>query len=112
MDVSSPNLDHNLPSEFLDLQGSTTEETLASVRAAIANLEEEHRSKGTRLSGRIIHVTHYLPVVATLKTKEQLAEGGAPISPPKTPPVKDIVELEAEQAHKAGKFFSLFIQRA
>lgn len=90
-------MDHNYPSEFSDLQGSTTQETLASVRAAVAQLEADHRSKGTKLSGRIIHVTHYLPITVTLKPTS-----AAPISPPKTPEA-DIVNLEAEKAHKSGE---------
>jgi hypothetical protein len=105
MDIASStrNMDHNYPSEFSDLQGSTTQETLASARAIVAQLEADHRAKGTRLSGRIIHLTHYLPITVTLKPKDSTnGESGAPISPPKTP-VTDIVRLEAEKAHKTGE---------
>jgi trehalose 6-phosphate synthase/phosphatase len=100
-------MDHNYPSEFSDLQGSTTQEILASARAIVAQLEADHRAKGTKLSGRIIHLTHYLPITVTLKPKDSTnGESGAPISPPKTP-VADIVGLEAEKAHKTGEI-SLF----
>jgi hypothetical protein len=109
MDPTSSNttMDQNYPSEFSDLQGSTTQETLASVRAVVAQLEADHRSKGTKLSGRIIHVTHYLPITVTLKPND--TTNGAPISPPKTP-VADIVSLETEKAHKTGQstFFEIF----
>lgn len=101
MDPLSPAMDHNIPTEFsADLQGETSQETLASVRAVVTQLEEEYRNKGVRLSGRIIHVTHYLPLVVTLNPSPT-PTNGAPISPPKTPQA-DIVALEAEKAHKQG----------
>lgn len=55
--------------------------SLEDVRQAIATLEQEHKSKGIELSGRIIHVCHYLPIVSTL------VGGSHPaiLSPPKTP---------------------------
>jgi hypothetical protein len=99
-------MDHNYPSEYsADVQGetSTQESTLAGVRAVISQLEADHANKGIKLSGRIIHVTHYLPIVTALKPKGS-GEPTAPISPPKTP-VADIVSLEAEKAHKQGMCF-------
>ncbi|CAG8618184.1 16433_t:CDS:2, partial [Acaulospora colombiana] len=95
-------MDHNYPSEYsADVQGETSQEsTLAGVRAVISQLEADHKSKGIKLSGRIIHVTHYLPIVTALKPKSN-GEPAAPISPPKTPEA-DIVSLEAEKAHKSA----------
>jgi trehalose 6-phosphate synthase/phosphatase len=47
----------------------------------IKHLEEEHISRGIPLSGRIIHVCHYLPITATL-----LRPNVGVLSPPATPP--------------------------
>ncbi|TDL22752.1 trehalose-6-phosphate phosphatase [Rickenella mellea] len=52
------------------------------VRAEVRRLEAEHQSKGMKLSGRIVHVCHYLPVVATLTSRTGV------LSPPQTPPTK------------------------
>ncbi|TFK23762.1 trehalose 6-phosphate phosphatase [Coprinopsis marcescibilis] len=53
--------------------------SLDRVHANIKRLEDEHKKNGIALSGRIIHVVHYLPVTATLNT----AQGrGAPPTPP------------------------------
>ncbi|CCA75087.1 related to trehalose-6-phosphate phosphatase [Serendipita indica DSM 11827] len=98
-------MDHNYPSEYsLDIQGETSQEsTLAGVRAVVAQLEDDLKARGTKLSGRIIHVTHYLPIITSLRAPATATDSadapGAPASPPKTP-VKDIVSLEAEKAHK------------
>ena len=62
-------------------------DTLTDARAAVAKLEAEHRARGLHLSGRIIHVVHYLPIVTTLRTKAD----DPLISPPKTPEAADIV---------------------
>ncbi|KAJ8516825.1 hypothetical protein ONZ45_g5903 [Pleurotus djamor] len=56
--------------------------SLDQVRSQINALQDELRSRDIALSGRIIHVCHYLPVVATLNTR-----AGIP-SPPATPPSK------------------------
>ncbi|KAF9457584.1 trehalose 6-phosphate phosphatase [Collybia nuda] len=53
------------------------------VRANIRQLEDQHRASGIPLSGRVLHVCHYLPVAATLN-----ARAGVP-SPPPTPPADD-----------------------
>lgn len=101
-------MDLNYPSGYGAENDSTVESTLAEVRAVIAQLEDELKSKGTRLSGRIIHVTHYLPIVTTLKSKSsESGEPIAPISPPKTP-IKDIISLEQEKANKAREY-TLFL---
>lgn len=106
--LSPPIMDHsqnNYPSEFSttlpDGEDISHESTLAGARAAVAELEESHRSKGTKLSGRIIHVTHYLPIITTLNQQYTSKDAQKPISPPKTP-LQDIVSLEAEKAHKPG----------
>ena len=44
--------------------------------------EAEYRAKGISLSGRVIHVCHYLPIAATLHSSSR---PGIP-SPPSTPP--------------------------
>ncbi|KAF9031659.1 trehalose 6-phosphate phosphatase [Hymenopellis radicata] len=56
--------------------------SLDEVRKQVSALEEQHRSNGIPLSGRIIHVCHYLPVVAALNSRAGV------LSPPATPPVK------------------------
>lgn len=68
------------------------EYSLAEVRDQVRRLEEEHRAKGIELSGRIIHVSHYLPFSAALKaasssTSTNGVQPGIP-SPPQTPPAK------------------------
>ncbi|KIM27999.1 glycosyltransferase family 20 protein [Serendipita vermifera MAFF 305830] len=98
-------MDHNYPLEFSPTPAGgdddrSQESTLANVRAAVTQLEDEHRAKGTKLSGRIIHVTHYLPIITSLNT----ARTGIPISPPKTPVQVDIVDVEAERAHKSDAY--------
>jgi len=57
--------------------------SIDKVREKIASLEELHRNNGIPLSGRIIHVCHYLPITATL-AKPDLGV----LSPPGTPPTK------------------------
>lgn len=56
--------------------------SLDEVRAQVRALEANHRANGTPLSGRVLHVCHYLPLTATLHTR-----AGVP-TPPATPPVK------------------------
>jgi len=56
--------------------------SLADVSAQVRALEEEHRANGIQLSGRILHVCHYLPVSATLANRSGV------LSPPATPPTK------------------------
>jgi trehalose 6-phosphate synthase/phosphatase len=100
-------MDHsqNYPSEFStaarDGEDASQESTLADVRSVVEQLEADHRSKGTKLSGRIIHVTHYLPIITTLNPHYAGGKDLKPISSPKTP-VKDIVSVETERAYKPG----------
>jgi len=58
--------------------------SLDEVRAQVHTLEEEHRANNIPLSGRILHVCHYLPIIATLGNR-----AGVP-SPPATPPTISI----------------------
>ena len=59
--------------------------SIEQVREDIAALEEQHRKVGIPLSGRIIHVCHYLPITATL-VANQAANVLGVLSPPATPP--------------------------
>ncbi|KAG6897969.1 hypothetical protein C0993_007209 [Termitomyces sp. T159_Od127] len=54
--------------------------SLDAVRADIRALEAHHAAAGIPLSGRVLHVCHYLPVTATLNTRAGV------LSPPPTPP--------------------------
>jgi hypothetical protein len=56
--------------------------SIDQVRADIRLLEAQHTSKGIPLSGRILHVCHYLPITATLNSHPGV------LSPPPTPPVE------------------------
>ncbi|KAF9479323.1 trehalose-6-phosphate phosphatase [Pholiota conissans] len=62
--------------------------SIEQVRTNIAELEEEHRKAGIPLSGRIIHVCHYLPILATLVQKQPPIKDIGVLSPPATPPSK------------------------
>lgn len=57
--------------------------SLDAVRKQVSALEDAHRTQGTPLSGRIVHVCHYLPVVPSLVTRTPAGV----LSPPPTPPV-------------------------
>ncbi|PPQ70030.1 hypothetical protein CVT24_003797 [Panaeolus cyanescens] len=61
--------------------------SLDKVRESIAVLEDQHRKNGIPLSGRIIHVCHYLPIIATLNSKQNTT--AAVPTPPLTPPNAD-----------------------
>ncbi|KAG6815599.1 hypothetical protein H0H87_000265 [Tephrocybe sp. NHM501043] len=54
--------------------------SLDAVRADIADLQKNHTAAGIPLSGRVLHICHYLPVTATLNTRSGV------LSPPPTPP--------------------------
>jgi len=56
------------------------ESSLDEIRSHIRSLEQQHKQNGIPLTGRIIHVCHYLPIVATYKS----GNSGLP-SPPATP---------------------------
>jgi len=81
-------------------------DTLTDARAAVAKLEAEHRARGLHLSGRIIHVVHYLPIVSTLRTKAD----DPLISPPKTPEAADIVTLETTRSNAREYFLDSLVR--
>lgn len=60
--------------------------SIEQARQKILLLEQQHRKAGIPLSGRIIHVCHYLPITATLISKNSMDMGV--LSPPATPPFK------------------------
>ncbi|KAG0695477.1 glycosyltransferase family 20 protein [Suillus ampliporus] len=57
--------------------------SLSAVRDHVRALEARHKANGVQLSGRIIHVCHYLPMTCTL-TSSSTRDGV--LSPPPTPP--------------------------
>ncbi|KAG1763711.1 glycosyltransferase family 20 protein [Suillus occidentalis] len=57
--------------------------SLDAVRDHVRALEARHKANGVQLSGRIIHVCHYLPVTCTI-TSTSTRDGV--LSPPPTPP--------------------------
>ena len=59
--------------------------SLDAVREQVRALEDSHRAHGVQLSGRIVHVCHYLPVVPTLISHLSPAAAGV-LSPPPSPP--------------------------
>ena len=52
--------------------------SLDEIKAAINRLQLEHSAKGRKLSGRVLHVCHYLPVICSLPERQ-------PLTPPRTP---------------------------
>ncbi|KAF8069052.1 trehalose 6-phosphate phosphatase [Lyophyllum atratum] len=68
--------------------------SLDAVRADIRALEQQHRDANIPLSGRVLHVCHYLPVTATLNTRAGV------LSPPPTPPIVP-ADAPAESIPKA-----------
>jgi trehalose 6-phosphate synthase/phosphatase len=58
--------------------------SIEQARHNIALLEQQHRNDGIPLSGRIIHVCHYLPITATISRHNVSV-----LSPPATPPLDD-----------------------
>ncbi|EJC97623.1 trehalose-6-phosphate phosphatase [Fomitiporia mediterranea MF3/22] len=57
--------------------------SLEDVNKQVEALKQEYATKGISLTGRIIHVTHYLPLTASLAPNKN-----GVLSPPLTPPVK------------------------
>ena len=60
--------------------------SIEQARQKILLLEQQHRKAGIPLSGRIIHVCHYLPITGTLISKNSIDMGV--LSPPATPPTR------------------------
>ncbi|KAH0826768.1 glycosyltransferase family 20 protein [Lanmaoa asiatica] len=61
--------------------------SLDAVREQVRALEETHKAHGVQLSGRIVHVCHYLPVVPSLISHTSPAAAGV-LSPPPSPPTQ------------------------
>lgn len=61
--------------------------SLNAVREQVRLLEDAHRANGVSLSGRIVHVCHYLPVVPSLIARSSTPAPAGILSPPHTPPV-------------------------
>ena len=59
--------------------------SLADVREQVSKLEADLREKDIPLSGRIIHVTHYLPVTCAYTRRPRPQDIPRP---PATPPAK------------------------
>jgi trehalose 6-phosphate synthase/phosphatase len=57
--------------------------SLSAVRDHVRALEARHKANGVHLSGRIIHVSHYLPLICTFSSSP--TRDGV-LSPPPTPP--------------------------
>jgi len=57
--------------------------SLSAVRDHVRAIEARHKANGVHLSGRIIHVSHYLPLICTLASSP--TRDGV-LSPPPTPP--------------------------
>jgi len=74
--------------------------SIDKVREQIATLEDEHRKKGIPLSGRIIHVCHYLPITATL-----VRSNNGVLSPPATPPA-DVPLAENEPSPRTSQLLA------
>jgi len=58
---------------------------LEEIRKNILQQQADLTAKGIKLSGRVLHICHYLPVVSSLT--HATAKGNLP-SPPQTPPTK------------------------
>lgn len=84
------------PRRPLDSVGSLTD-----VRAQVTKLESDLREKDIPLSGRIIHVSHYLPVTCAFSRRPRPED--IP-SPPATPPAKasDIPPSPSVEQHPSG----------
>lgn len=64
--------------------------SLEDVRDAIHQLEQSHSAKGVPLSGRIIQVVHFLPIISTLSSKRGSAIPSPPVTPePPASPLSD-----------------------
>lgn len=66
--------------------------SLDRVRAQVRALEDEHKANGIPVSGRVLHVCHYLPVISTLQSRAGV------ISPPATPPPGAPASIDGEGA--------------
>ncbi|KDQ58349.1 glycosyltransferase family 20 protein [Jaapia argillacea MUCL 33604] len=96
-------------------------DSLEDVRAAVQKVEAEIAGKGIKLTGRVIHLCHYLPIVASLSQPSNAAPSlnknnevntsddpnvpstsiipPTPLSPPATPPAKPVDTPSAQPAN-------------
>lgn len=78
--------DFSAPIQGLSRRSDPGTDTLEDVRAAIATIEAEYKAKGLKLSGRIVHACHYLPITSRLNNGEQPRnEQSVLVTPPRTP---------------------------
>jgi trehalose 6-phosphate synthase/phosphatase len=96
----TPFIQAHTPSSAANVTRNNDNVPLADVLEQVRKLENEHRAKGIPLSGRIVHVTHYLPVTCTLATR---AASGV-LSPPATPPQKpaDVADVPQSETTTLG----------
>ena len=75
--------------------------SLDDVNEQVRLLEEEYRKKDIPLSGRVLHVIHYLPINAQLAVNNKQGV----LSPPLTPPIKpsEVEGSEQQQHHEEKK---------
>jgi trehalose 6-phosphate synthase/phosphatase len=66
--------------------------SLGDLREQVRELEDQHRANGVPLSGRIIHVCHYLPITSTLMSRSGV------LSPPTTPPTETPPQSTSQSA--------------
>lgn len=76
--------------------------SLDAVRQQVRVLEDAHRAHGVQLSGRIVHVCHFLPIVPSLIPSNAPPKGL--LSPPPTPPVvpDDVPPSPSDESSTAG----------
>ena len=65
-------------SDNYDNNARTDNRPLIEIRAVIKELQLEHAAQGRPLSGRVLHVCHYIPITCYLQDK-------LPLTPPRTP---------------------------
>jgi hypothetical protein len=58
---------------------------LEDLTSEVLAREAEYRAKGLTLSGRVIHVCHYLPITATLHSSSRPGIHSPPSTPPQQP---------------------------
>lgn len=76
--------------------------TLEQIKSTIQDLQHQHTALGNPLSGRVLHVCHYIPVTCSLND-------GQPLTPPKTPDTESHAERKERTniADKAGSKWTL-----
>lgn len=79
--------------------------SLDEIKVAIENLQQQHTALGHPLSGRVLHVCHYIPVTCSFND-------GQPLTPPKTPDSESHAERKentsiADGSSKSGSKWTL-----